>query len=378
MPFNRPYISGHETEKLEAVIQAGRFAGPGPFGAECEQKLGAWLGTDRVLLTSSCTHALEMCALLLDIQSGDEVIMPSFTFVSAANAFVLRGARVVFVDIRLEDMNINPTQVEAAITPKTKAILVMHYAGMACDMDALLALSRKHGLYLIEDAAHCVGATYQGQSLGTFGDLATFSFHESKNLQCGEGGALVVNRASLMPSARRIREKGTNRPAFLRGEVSFYEWTDVGSSYILGELSAAFLSAQLEDLPFVTETRRHQFAQYREGLKALEEAGQVFLPKPLAGAHHNGHIFFLRLTDASKRNELSEYLEKQGISAYFHYIPLHASGAGKRYSRFEGVDRNTTSASESLLRLPVYPGLRDKDIERIVQGILLFFSSKNS
>ncbi|MCB0705940.1 MAG: dTDP-4-amino-4,6-dideoxygalactose transaminase [Saprospiraceae bacterium] len=375
IPFNRPYLSGKEAANFDDLLRSNRFAGPGPFGIICEEKLGALLGNPAVLMTSSCTHALEMTALLSGIGPGDEVIMPSFTFVSMANAFVLRGAVPVFVDIRPGDMNIDPTAIEGAITSKTRALVVMHYAGMACEMDTILALSRKHELILIEDAAHCIGASYKGRPLGTFGDLATFSFHESKNIHCGEGGALVINRPEWLPLARQIREKGTNRPDFIRGEVAFYEWTGVGSSYLLGEPSTAFLAAQLDEVATVTQERKRIFDRYVALLSPLEKAGKLELPNPIVGSEHNGHIFFIKLEDGSSRNQLADFLANRSISAYFHYIPLHASLAGKAFCRFEGTDNFTTKESERLLRLPIYPGLGDADLKYISEAIEVFFQT---
>jgi dTDP-4-amino-4,6-dideoxygalactose transaminase len=368
IPFNLPYISGDELQYVDKAIQNKDLSGDGYFNFLSQFSLEKITGCNKVLLTSSCTHALEMCALLADIQPGDEVIMPSFTFVSSANAFVLRGAKVVFVDIRPDTMNIDEKLIEKAISRKTKAILVMHYAGVSCEMDTIMAIAQTYNLVVIEDAAQCIGAFYKKKHLGTIGHLGTLSFHSTKNIHCGEGGALLVNDERFTDRAEIIREKGTNRNAFIKGQVNKYSWVDIGSSYLMNELSAAFLYAQLLKTEEITKRRISHwdvyFKQFTETKMAID---LPFIPN---NCRHNGHIFYIKCKDNSERNHLIDYLKSNGISSAFHYVPLHSAVAGKQFGRFSGKDKHTTNYSERLLRLPLYYDL--ESIEKIVSSFSKF------
>lgn len=373
IPFNVPLVTGGEEALMHKVLQGRYFAGDGPFTKSVQQQLSALSGVQKVLLTTSCTHALEMAALLCNIGPGDEVIMPSFTFVSTANAFVLRGARVVYVDIDPQTLNIAPKAVEAAITENTRAVVVMHYAGIACDMDAFVRICQEQQLYLIEDAAHGIDAYYKEQQLGTFGHLGALSFHHTKNVHCGEGGALLINDPKLQARAQVIRDKGTNRQDFLEGRVEEYTWVDLGSSYLLNEISAAFLSAQLEQLPQITAKRLECWQRYADGLAPLAEKGLLQLPFVPEGCRHNGHLFYILVNHAIMRPALMGFLAEKGVDAYFHYLPLHLSKAGRKTGRFFGTDVHTTEQSARLLRLPLYVGLELELIDQIVEWILAFY-----
>jgi dTDP-4-amino-4,6-dideoxygalactose transaminase len=374
IPFHKARVSGREQDFLGQMLRAGRFDSDGDFSRQCEAQLRQITGCETVLLTPSCTDALEMAALLCDIRAGDEVIMPSFTFVSSANPFVLRGARIVFVDVAPATMNIDPDCAARAITPKTRAMVVMHYGGVAADMNRLTQLAAQHDLFLIEDAAHGIGAQWQGKHPGTIGHLGALSFHSTKNIHCGEGGALLVNDARLAERAYILRDKGTNRRQYLLGETGLYNWVDVGSSFTLSELNAAFLLAQLDDLDEVNAERRRLWNLYRHGLSGPANAGQIELPFVPSGCVHNAHIFYLKCKSRTERTELIEHLSAQGIDARFHYVPLHSAPAGLQYGRFEGEDRFTTSGSERLLRLPLYPGLQDAEAEHVLTQITAFFN----
>lgn len=352
IPFNIPFISGDELQYIEEAIQRKDLTGDGYFSRRGQLLLENITGCKKVMLTGSCTHALEMCAILADIQPGDEVIMPSFTFVSSANAFVLRGARIVFVDIRPDTMNIDEKLIEDAITKKTKAILVMHYAGISCEMDAIMAIAQAHNLIVIEDAAHCIGAYYKGRHLGTIGHLGTLSFHSTKNIHCGEGGALFVKDDRFAERAEIIRDKGTNRKAFLKGKVDKYTWVDAGSSYLMSELTAAFLYAQLLNVELVNKKRSFQWQAYFDAFR--EWTDRIAIPFVPAGCKHNGHIFYIKCKNKTERQRLIEELKDKAIEATFHYVPLHSSIAGKKYGIFKGIDNFTTKESEKLLRLPLY------------------------
>lgn len=355
------------------MFRTGRFDSDGDFSRQCEAQLRQITGCETVLLTPSCTDALEMTALLCDIRAGDEVIMPSFTFVSSANPFVLRGARIVFVDTDPATMNIDPDCAERAITPKTRALVVMHYGGIAADMSRLLHLAAQHDLFLIEDAAHCIGAQWQGRHPGAIGHLGALSFHSTKNIHCGEGGALLLNDARLAERAFILRDKGTNRRQYLRGETSLYNWVDIGSSFTLSEPNAAFLLPQLEDLEKVNTERRHLWSLYQHGLSALATEGYIELPTMPAGCVHNAHIFYLKCKSRAERHQLMAHLSAGGIDTRFHYVPLHSAPAGLQYARFEGEDRFTTSGSERLLRLPIYPGLSDAETAHVIACINTFY-----
>ena len=376
--FNKVFITGKEINYIQKAINSEKICGDGNFTLRCNSLLEKYTGTSKALLTTSCTHALEMTALLCDIKENDEVIMPSYTFVSTANAFVLRGAKIVFVDIDPSTMNIDVEKITAAITRKTKAIVCVHYACVGCEMDELQILTKKYGLTLIEDAAQGVMAFYKSRPLGTFGSLGCFSFHETKNIHCGEGGALLINDQRLIDRAEIIREKGTNRRQFIKGKVCKYSWVGVGSSYLPSELNAAFLLAHLEQAKKITQKRLHIWNAYYKSLLSFEKRRLLELPKVPAHCAHNGHTFFIKLKDASQRHALIKYLKNKGIASAFHYIPLHSALAGKKYGRFSGVDLYTTRESERLLRLPLYVEMTARDISYIVKNIGSFFNDKAS
>jgi dTDP-4-amino-4,6-dideoxygalactose transaminase len=372
IPFNRPHITGKELSYLQEAIESAHLSGDGAFTKQCNQWLENRIGSPKALLTHSCTAALEMAALLANIQPGDEVIMPSYTFVSTANAFVLRGGVPVFVDIREDTLNLDETRIEAAITPKTKAIVPVHYAGVACEMDTISSIAERHNLLVIEDAAQAVMATYKGRPLGSIGDLAALSFHETKNLLAGEGGALLINTPRFSERAEILREKGTNRSKFYRGQVDKYTWVDLGSSYLPSELNAAFLWAQLEQADGITERRLALWERYHEAFEDLETQGLIRRPIIPAECGHNAHMYYLITPNLEARSRLIEYLKGLGIGSVFHYVPLDNSPAGKRYGRAAGSLDITHDLSDRLVRLPLWPGLEgilDEIIER-VEGIL--------
>jgi len=363
IPFNIPYISGDEEKYIKEAIRSKNLAGDGYFTKECQSFLASFTKADSVLLTSSCTHALELSALLCNIQPGDEVIMSSFTFVSSANAFVLRGAKIIFVDVHPDTMNINENLIEAAITKATKAILVMHYAGVACEMDKIMAIAEKHHLFVIEDAAQCIDSYYHKKHLGSIGHLGAFSFHSTKNIHCGEGGALLINDERLVKRAEIIREKGTNRKSFIRGEVDKYSWVDIGSSYLMSELNAAFLYAQLLKIRLITEKRKIVWDTYQDLFSLYPFDYKITIPDH---CDHNAHIYHFKCKNKDDRKQKVKNLLDQKIYASFHYIPLHSSPAGKKYGIFNGNDNHTTKESEKLLRLPIYSELRIDSIKKIV------------
>lgn len=369
IPFNRPPITGRELKLLTEAIERRELGGPGHFSRQCEAWLVERLGAKHALLTHSCTAALEMAAILADLVPGDEVIMPSFTFVSTANAVALRGATPVFVDIRSDTLNLDERLVEAAITPRTKAIFVVHYAGVCAEMDDFRELAARHRLLLVEDAAQALLATYRGKLAGTLGDMACFSYHESKNIVSGEGGALVTDRADLAERAEVIRDKGTNRRRFQLGLVDKYTWTDLGSSYAPSELVAAFLRAQLDDAEAITTDRCATWDRYHAAFAALE-ARDIGVRRPIVPAHcrHNGHLYYLLLPDRERRDGAISALRAQGIGAPFHYVPLHSSDAGRRFARTGGPLRLTDSLSERLIRLPMWSGMRDES-ERVIAAV---------
>lgn len=373
IPFNLPPVTGSEVDYLRKAIENRKLCGDGWFTQKCQEWLERHTGCRRALLTPSCTHALEMCAVLLDVKPGDEVIMPSYTFSSTANAFLLRGATVVFVDIRPDTMNMDERAVERAITPRTKGIVVVHYAGVACEMDAILALAEKYGLFVVEDAAQGMMSAYKGRPLGSIGHLGCYSFHETKNLTSGEGGALLINDPALCERAEIIREKGTNRRRFLLGEVDKYTWVDIGSSFLPSELNAAYLYAQFEKAEAIQQKRLAIWRRYYNGLKPLSEAGRLELPAPPPHCSHNAHMFYVKVRDRDERDRLIAFLKKRGITAAFHYIPLHRSEAGQRWARFHGIDRYTTSESERLVRLPLYYDLKAEDADVVIREIHRFF-----
>lgn len=372
--FNIPPYTGKELEYIKQAIEKNKkLSGDGYFTKKCSEFVEKSYGANKCLLTPSCTHALEMAALLLDIKPEDEIIAPSFTFSSTINAFVLRGAHVKFVDIRPDTMNINENLIEQAITEKTKAIVVMHYAGVGCEMDKIMEISKKYNLPVVEDAAQAIRATYKGKYLGTIGTFGTYSFHETKNISCGEGGALLINDKKFIDRAEIIREKGTNRKQFFRGQVDKYTWVDIGSSYLLSELNAAYLWAQLEEVDKIIEDRLESWNKYYNELKDLEQKGFIELPKIPEYCKHNGHIFYLKTKNLEERTKLIGYLKENGIMAVFHYIPLHSAPAGKKFGEFVGEDRYTTKESGRLVRLPLYFGLAESDQYKVCNYIRKFY-----
>ena len=366
IPFNKPYMTGKELYYIAEAKFGNILAGDGPFTKKCHGWLEQNTGCAKALLTHSCTAALEMAALLLEIQPGDEIIMPSFTFVSTANAFVLRGGRPVFVDIREDTLNLDERLIEAAITPRTKAIVPVHYAGVACEMDTIMAIARRHGLSVVEDAAQGVMSTYKGRALGNIGDLGAYSFHETKNVISGEGGALLVNDPELTLRAEIIREKGTDRSRFFRGEVDKYTWQEVGSSFLPGELIAAFLWAQLEEAERITSERLASWARYHELLEPLEAKGILRRPVVPEGCQHNAHMYYVLLTRGIDRQFVLSELKRNEIHSVFHYVPLHSSPAGRRYGRVHGGLDVTNRQSERLVRLPLWVGLASEQQNFIV------------
>jgi dTDP-4-amino-4,6-dideoxygalactose transaminase len=369
VPFNRPHMTGKELSYIAQAHQNHRLAGDGPFTAACSRWLEQRTGTRKALLTHSCTAALDMAAILADIRPGDEVIMPSFTFVSTANAFVLRGGVPVFVDIRPDTLNIDESLIEAAITPRTRAVVPVHYAGVGCSMEAIVDIARRRDLLVIEDAAQGVMSEHRGRSLGAIGHLGTVSFHETKNVISGEGGALLVNDQRFVERAEIIREKGTDRSRFFRGETDKYTWVDIGSSYLPGEIIAAFLWAQLEEAQAITAQRIELWNRYHARLEACERSGRIRRPVIPGGCRHNAHMYYILLPGAEHRTRLIARLKERGISAVFHYVPLHSSPAGKRFGRVAGSMANTDQLSSRLLRLPLWLGL-GRDVPDAVAGAI--------
>jgi dTDP-4-amino-4,6-dideoxygalactose transaminase len=378
IPLVRPYIAGNEAQYVSEAIRSGQLASDGRFTQACAEFLSRHFGIRKVLLTPSCTAALEMAAMLCDLGLGDEVILPSYTFVSTANAVVLRGATPVFVDIRPDTLNIDDALIEDKITPRTKAIFPVHYAGVACEMERIMTIARKHGLLVVEDAAQAVNAKYQDRFLGAIGDLGTYSFHETKNYVCGEGGALCINNPRLAERAEIIRNKGTNRSQFLRGEVDKYTWVDVGSSYLPSEISAAFLLGQLEQLDVIQASRRRAFEFYQSHLAPLEAEGLLTLPTVPDECRPNYHMFHILTTDTATRDALSAYLKDNGITSVFHYVPLHTSPMGQRYGYRHGDLPVTEDFAGRLLRLPMFCGLSVDDLSRVIDEIRGFFALRRS
>lgn len=374
IPFNRPPFTGNEEKYVNEAMHSFAMAGDGCFSKKCQSWFEKKLDCKKALLTPSCTHALEMSAILIDIQPGDEVIMPSYTFVSTANAFVLRGAKVVFVDIRPDTMNIDENLIEAAITHKTKAIVPVHYAGVGCEMDVIMEIANRHELLVIEDAAQGVMSKYRNRLLGAIGHLAAYSFHETKNFTSGgEGGLLVINDERFVNRAEIIREKGTNRSQFFRGMVDKYSWVDIGSSYLPGELQAAYLWGQLESADKINDNRMQTWLHYYDALYDLEKLGVIELPRVPEECVHNAHMFYIKVKDIDERECLIKYMKQEGVLCVFHYIPLHSSVAGKKFGRFSGEDRFTTCESERLLRLPIYYGIDNNEVRKIVRIIKKFY-----
>ncbi len=373
IPFNRPAQVGNEFTYMQQAIANGHASGNGPFTKQCERLLEETLGVHRALLTPSCTHALEMSALLLNIQPGDEVIMPSFTFVSTANAFVLFGAKPVFVDVRPDTLNLDERLVETAVTAKTRAIAPVHYAGVGCQMDVLTDIAQKHNLAIVEDNAHGLFGKFQGKNLGTLGQLATLSFHETKNYSCGEGGALLINDPRLAERAEIIREKGTDRSRFFRGEVDKYTWVDFGSSYLLSDVMAAYLFAQLENRERIAQKRAAVFARYMDAFAPLAAAEELRLPIIPSDCEQTNHLFYLLLPSLEKREALIRHLKSKDILAVFHYVPLHLSPRGQQYGYDEKDCLVTQDISERLIRLPFYYDLTESEQDRVISQVIDFF-----
>ena len=371
--FNVAPFVGKEFEYIKKAIENEKICGDGEFTHKCSDWMKEKFNVNNVFLTTSCTSALEMSAILCDIQPGDEVIMPAYTFVSTADAFVSRGAKVVFVDIRPDTMNIDENLIEAAITPKTKVIVPVHYAGVGCEMDKILEIAKKHNLKVVEDAAQGMMSTYKGKALGTIGDFGTISFHETKNYSMGEGGAILFNDNNYTEKAEIIREKGTNRSKYFRGQIDKYTWVDFGSSYLPSDINAAYLWAQLEKAQEIYDNRMKIWNFYNENLKELKDKGLIELPYIPEECVHNAHMFYIKTKDLEERTRLIEHLKEKDIQAVFHYIPLHESPAGKKYGRFNGEDKYTTKESERLLRLPLYYKLKDEDSARVVEEIKNFY-----
>jgi len=366
IPFNWPHMTGKELFYIAESHFNGCLAGDGPFTKRCHRWLEQRTGCDMALLTHSCTAALEMTALLLDIQPGDEIIMPSYTFVSTANAFVLRGGVPVFVDIRKDTLNLDERLIEAAITPRTRVIVPVHYAGVACEMDSILSIARQHHLYVVEDAAQSVMASYNGRALGSLGDFGTYSFHETKNVISGEGGALLVNNTEFATRAEIIREKGTDRSRFFRGEVSKYRWQDIGSSFLPGELIAAFLWAQLEEADRMTQQRLASWQRYHDLTKPLESSGLLRRPIIPDNCQHNAHMYYVLLNPEINRSDVLETFQANDICSVFHYVPLHSTPAGRRYARTHGTLKVTNSLSSQLIRLPLWTDITDQQQNRVI------------
>lgn len=372
--FNVPPFTGKEVEYMKEAIENQKICGDGPFTKRCSEWIEKQTGTEKCLLTTSCTHATELAALLADIREGDEVILPSYTFVSTADAFVLRGAKAVFVDIRPDTMNIDETLIEEAITERTKAIAPVHYAGVGCEMDVIMDIAGRHGLTVVEDAAQGIMASYKGKPLGTFGEFGCFSFHETKNFSMGEGGALLIRDEKYIETAEIFREKGTDRSKYYRGQVDKYRWQNYGSSYLPSDLNAAYLYAQLELAEQITQARMDRWSEYRELLLPLAKEGRIELPYIPEHCGHNAHMFYIKTKDMGERTRLIDFLKEKGILAVFHYVPLHSAPAGIKYGRFHGEDKYTTKESDRLLRLPMYYKLTADEVEYIAEQVKAFYA----
>jgi len=371
IPFNIPYISGNEVTYINEVIQEKVFSSPGKFSRMCEEELSNLTGCDNIRLTTSCTSALELAALAIDLKAGDEVILPSYTFVSSANAFALRGAKLVFVDINPKTMCLDETLLNKAITSKTKAVVLVHYAGLTENIEKIVEFCKKNKLFLIEDAAQSIDSYYQNKHLGTFGDVGCLSFHDTKNIQCGEGGAILINNAKLVEKVDIILEKGTDRKKFLEGKISTYSWKSLGSSYGLSEINAAFLYGQLQSLSLVTKTRKELYTLYQNKLQPLKEKGLIDFPETTN--NHNAHIFFIKVKNKKVRDELISFLNQSGVSAYFHYSPLHSSEVGQHYSFINTRNDFSKEESEKIVRLPMFYQLEQNNISSILSYIKQFF-----
>ena len=371
--FSRPVYVKESMSYIQQAVEQNHLCGDGSFTRNCTEWMEEHTGTERAMFTTSCTHAMELMALLMEIEPGDEVIMPSYTFASTADAFVLRGAKIVFADIRPDTMNIDENLIEQAITPRTKAIIVMHYAGVACEMDKIMEIARRHNLFVAEDAAQGMMASYKGKALGTIGDFGTYSFHETKNYTMGEGGVCLIQNREYIERAEIIREKGTDRSKFWRGEIDKYTWVDMGSSYLPSELNMAYLWGQLEIAEEINRERLSAWNRYYDGLSALAKQGMVTLPFVPEDCEHNAHMFYIKVRDEAERIKLIDFLKQRGVWAVFHYIPLHSTLAGKKFGRFSGEDRYTTKESLRLLRLPMYYGLKEEEIEFVIRAVYEFW-----
>ena len=371
--FNVPPYTGKEMEYIKQAVENQKICGDGPFTKKCNEWIEKKTGTAKCLLTPSCTQATELAALLADIKEGDEVIMPAYTFVSTADAFVLRGAKPVFVDIRPDTMNIDETKIEAAITDRTRAIVPVHYAGVACEMDTIMDIANRHHLFVIEDAAQGIMASYKGKALGAIGDFGCYSFHETKNLSMGEGGAILIKDAKYIEDAEIIREKGTNRSKYFRGQIDKYTWVNYGSSYLPSDMNAAYLWAQLELAQKITDVRLARWNQYNELLQPLKQRGILELPTVPEGCIHNAHMYYIKCKDLAESTALIRFLKERDILAVFHYVPLHSAPAGERFGRFDGEDKYTTVESDRLLRLPMYYGLTAEDRGRVIAAVKEFY-----
>ncbi len=373
--FNVPPFTGKEMDYIRQAVENQKICGDGEFTRKCSEWIEERTGTEKCLLTTSCTHATELTALLADIGEGDEVIMPSYTFVSTADAFVLRGAKAVFVDIRPDTMNIDENLIEAAVTERTKAIAVVHYAGVGCEMDRIMDIAKRHGLFVIEDAAQGIMASYKGRALGAIGDFGCFSFHETKNYSMGEGGALLIRDKKYIEDAEIFREKGTDRSKYYRGQVDKYRWMNYGSSYLPSDMNAAYLYAQLEMADEINETRLARWNRYWELLSPLAEAGKIELPFIPKECTHNAHMFYIKTKDLEERGALINFLKANNILAVFHYVPLHSAPAGIKFGRFHGEDRYTTKESERLLRLPMFYKLTEEEVDYIAGKVKEFYGA---
>lgn len=373
--FNIPPFVGKEFEYMHEAAENHKICGDGPFTKKCDAWMEERFGAKKALLTTSGSTALDMAALLCNLQPGDEVILPSFTFSSTANSFVLAGATLVFVDIRPDTMNIDEKKIEAAITEKTKVICPVHYAGVACEMDTIMDIARRHNLLVVEDAAQAVMSTYKGKALGTIGDFGCFSFHETKNYSAGEGGAILINNPTYIERAEILREKGTNRSQFFRGQVDKYTWVDFGDSYLQSDLNAAYLWAQLEMADEINKNRLATWNAYYEAFKPLEEKGEVTLPTIPEGCVHNAHMFYIKCKDLNTRQAYIEFMKKNDILCVFHYVPLHSAPAGLKFGRFSGVDEHTTADSDRLVRLPMYYNIAQDDLRKVIEKTVEFFSN---
>lgn len=371
--FNVPPFTGKELDYMKEAIENHKICGDGPFTKKCDEWMENRFKAKKVMLTTSGSSALDMAAMLCGIEPGDEVILPSFTFSSTANAFVLAGAKLVFVDIRPDTMNIDENKIEDAITSKTKVLCVVHYAGIACEMDKIMEIARKYNLKVVEDAAQAVMSTYKGKALGTIGDFGCFSFHETKNYSMGEGGAIIINNDNFIEKAEILREKGTNRAQFFRGQVAKYNWVDFGDSYLASDLNAAYLWAQLEMADEINQNRIDTWNEYQKAFKELEEKNIVELPTVPKGCVHNAHMFYIKCKDLETRQNYINYMRKNDILCVFHYVPLHSAPAGVKFGHFSGIDEHTTADSDRLVRLPMYYNISKSDLNKVIDKTLEFF-----